>query len=61
MSSFTKDFVGLNILTNDPIAGDSGSHGINTNTIGYRAEIASSYSLTSSLSESKVLPILNTH
>lgn len=61
MSSFLKDFVGLNLLVNDPIAGDSGSYGENTNTIGYQTTIASSYSLTSSLSESKMMPILLTH
>ena len=61
MPSYIKDFVGLNILVNDPIAEDSGSYGVNTNTIGYKTEIQSAYSLTSSLSESKVLPFLNTH
>ena len=42
MSSFIKDFVGLNLFVNDPIAEDSGSYGKNTNTIGYQTAIASS-------------------
>jgi hypothetical protein len=55
-----KDFVGLNILVNDPIEADSGSFGANSNTMGYSG--TPSYSLNGSgISEELVLPILNTH
>ena len=61
MASLTKDFIGLNILVNDPIEDETNAHGTDTNTFGCVVP-NSSYSLnTSVLSESKVLPILLTH
>ena len=61
MASLIKDFIGLNILVNDPIEDETNAHGTDTNTFGC-VSTTSSYSLnTSSLSESKVLPILLTH
>ena len=59
-SGVTKDFVGLNVLVNDPIELDSGSYGEFSNTMGYDG--TPSYSLDNSvLSEASVLPVLNIH
>ena len=61
MANLIKDFIGLNILVNDPIEDETNAHGTDTNTFGCVSD-TSSYSLnTSSLSESKVLPVLLTH
>lgn len=60
MANLIKDFIGMNILVNDPIEDETNGHGVDTNTFGCVAP-ASSYSISTSLSESKVLPILLTH
>ena len=60
MATYNKDFIGLNILVNDPIEGDNGAHGENTNTFGYLGS-STTYSIDASLNESKMLPILITH
>lgn len=60
MANLIKDFIGMNILVNDPIEDETNGHGEDTNTFGCVAP-ASSYSISTSLSESKMLPILLTH
>tara|TARA_Y100001937_G_C7136132_1_gene340125 strand:- start:4811 stop:8404 length:3594 start_codon:yes stop_codon:yes gene_type:complete len=60
MANLIKDFIGMNILVNDPIEDETNAHGQDTNTFGCTTS-NSSYSISTSLSESKVLPILLTH
>ena len=60
MPSQIKDYIGLNILINDPISTDSGSFGENTNTFGYEPNTTPEYSI-SSVNQNNILPILLTH
>ena len=62
MPNYLKDFVGLNIIINDPIETDDGSYDTNSNTFGLNPALENKYFISPSntLPTSSVLPLLNT-
>ena len=62
MPNYLKDFVGLNIIINDPIEIDNGSYDTNSNTFGVNPALDAQYFIHegNTLPTSSILPLLNT-